>query len=58
MTQNYETMDNNLKSFDWTTLPPGEYKMLGKEFVPVDDSLSDLNAASNNFVEALRRLLT
>jgi hypothetical protein len=58
MTRNYETTSNNLKSIDWTTLPPGDYEMKGDEFVPVSDSLADYNAASDHFVSALRRLVT
>lgn len=58
MTRDYETMSDNLKSFDWTTLAPGEYKMVGNEFVPVDNCKADLDAASDKFVSALRRLMT
>jgi hypothetical protein len=56
MTHNYETMSDNIKSFDWKSLAPGEYKMEGNSFVPVDNSTADYNGAADAFVTALRSL--
>jgi hypothetical protein len=58
MTRNYEAMSDNIKSFDWTQLAPGEYKLVNDKFVLADISQADVDAAADNFLAALRGLKT
>ena len=58
MTRYYETMSDNTKSFDWTALPPGQYRMQRCELVPVDEEKAAYEAAADRFVSALQRLTT
>jgi hypothetical protein len=60
---NYETMSNETKKFDWSNLPPGEYKLEGGEIIAINckQESSGLlaarsNCAADNFLEALRRV--
>jgi hypothetical protein len=54
----YETMSNETKTFDWSGLPPGEYKFEGGELMQIDSAVADCDRAADDFVAALRRLTT
>jgi len=54
----YETMSNETKTFDWSGLPPGEYKYDNGELVRIGSAETDYDRASATFVDALRRLST
>jgi hypothetical protein len=56
MTHYYETMSNDIKSFDWNTLPPGEYKMEGTKLFRINEEKSSYDSAADQFVSALSRL--
>jgi hypothetical protein len=48
-------MDNETKTFDWSDLPPGEYKYEGNELFRISVA-ADLDTAAANFIATLRRL--
>jgi hypothetical protein len=58
MTDYYENMSNDTQSFDWKTLPPGQYKTVGDDIVPVHDTKADSECAADNFISVLSRLTT
>jgi hypothetical protein len=57
MSDHYETMSNGIKSFDWNSLAPGEYKMVGDKFIRMGNETSDADLAADKFLSALRKLI-
>ena len=57
MSDHYETMSNGIKSFDWNSLAPGEYKMLGDEFIRIGNEIPDTELAAEKFLAVLRKLV-
>jgi hypothetical protein len=57
MSDHYEVMSNGIKSFSWESLSPGEYKMIGDEFVRIGNEVSDTDLAAEKFLAVLRKLV-
>lgn len=57
MTDHYETMSNGIKSFDWNSLTPGEYKVVNDEFVRIGNEIPDTELAAEKFLAVLRKLV-
>lgn len=56
MTIVHETMSDDIKSFDWSTLSPGQYKIDEDGLHRIDTETTDCDDAADKFVSALRRM--
>ncbi|WFU84370.1 hypothetical protein QA645_17000 [Bradyrhizobium sp. CIAT3101] len=56
MSEYYEKASANTKSFDWSKLPEGEYKVIGGDIVRVDAASSDVDRAFDKFLRKLSEL--
>jgi hypothetical protein len=57
MSKYYETMSNDRKSFDWDSLPPGEYKYCGSELILIGDERKATDIAADHLLAVLRKLM-
>ncbi|MDA9437243.1 hypothetical protein [Bradyrhizobium sp. CCBAU 51627] len=46
----------SIKRFDFSSLPPGVFELKGGKIVCLEEHSSEVDAAGDKFVEALKRL--